>query len=142
FRQRGRWNSKERGQLGGPSPPLDVVEERPACVGGIRRVDAAAGELPEEPRVDGPEGQISPIGFGAGAGDVIEKPFQLRRRKIGIEAEPRLPRDRALVAGPPQSLASGRGAAVLPDDRGRDGPRCGSLPEERRFALVRDSDRG
>ena len=48
----------ERGeQLVIPFAAFDVEEQRTAGVGRVSRVNAAAGELPYQPRVDGPKGQ-------------------------------------------------------------------------------------
>ena len=47
----------------------------------------AAGELPEEPSVDGTEREFAAGGAAAGAGDVVEQPGKFRTRKIGIEQQ-------------------------------------------------------
>ena len=46
------------------------------------------------------------------------------------------------VAGLAQALAVGNGAAVLPDDGGRQGAACGALPQHGGFTLVGDADGG
>jgi hypothetical protein len=48
----------------------------------------------------------------------------------------------AASPAPPQPLAVGRGAAVLPDDGVRERPPALPLPEEGRLPLVADPDRG
>ena len=45
----------------------------------------AAGELPDEPGVDGAEGQLAGLGPGAGAGDVVEQPGDLGAGEVGVD---------------------------------------------------------
>src|SRR5262249_1355904 len=73
--------------------------------------------------------------------DLVEQPRELGPREVGVENEPRLPGEERFVPGLSQSVTSGRGSSVLPDDGvGQRAPR-GTLPEDGRFALVGDPDR-
>ena len=60
-----------------PLQGADVVHHRARGVGIVRRVHAPAGEVPQEPRVNGAEEQASGLGGGARAGHVLENPAQL-----------------------------------------------------------------
>ena len=66
-----------------------------------------------------------------------EDPLELRRREVRIADEPR-----PLAHEVGRQLARNvRRAAVLPDDRALDRTAGPALPDDRRLALVRDSDR-
>ena len=114
--------------------PLERVEreqERAGRVRGIGGVDLAARQAPDEPGVDGAEGEpVRPA-------RLREQPLELRRREVGIGRQPgpcaeQLERELEATLG---------GPAILPDDRTVDRAATAALPEERRLALVRDPDR-
>ena len=107
------------------SQRADVVEHRAARVRRIGRVHAAvgaAGEVPEDPRVDGAEREV---GVGRDAA-VVQQPRQLRRREVRVEHQPGRAADQRLVARVAQLVAARRGAPVLPHDR--------AVPRARRCA--------
>ena len=58
-RQHGHRHVENAAKLGVPSAHADVVEQRAGRIGGIGRVDPAAGELPYQPRVDGAEADLA-----------------------------------------------------------------------------------
>ena len=58
-------------------------------------MDRALGEIPDEPRIHGPEQQIARLGLFARAGHVLKNPADFRAGKIGVEHEPRLFREQA-----------------------------------------------
>lgn len=66
---------------------MEVEQEGARGVGDVGGVDLASGELPEQPGVDGVEGEFAAGGAAAGAGDVVEQPGEFRAREIGIEKE-------------------------------------------------------
>ncbi len=74
--------------------------------------------------------------------EVSEQPGELGGAEIRVEEEAGLVSDHGLEPRPPQPLAVGRGAAVLPDDGVRERPPALPLPEEGRLPLVADPDRG
>ncbi len=129
-------NVDDAQQLVVPFAAMDVEEQRARRIRDVGDVHAAAGELPDEPRVDRSECETFRIDVR-----VIEKPANLRRRKIRIEDESRTFAEQLLVTLRTQRFAKRRGAAVLPDDRVRDRFAGLAIPEDRRFALIRDPDR-
>src|SRR5205807_2582665 len=72
---------------------------------------------------------------------VLQRPRVLRRREVGVEHEAGDVADLLLVALIPEALALISGAAVLPDDRGRDGFEGATVPQDEGLALVGDPDR-
>ena len=90
----------------------------------------SAGELPDEPRVDRPEGQV--------ARGLAEDPLELRRREVRVGDEPRPVADE--IGG--ELLAPLGRAPVLPDDGAVGRLAARPIPDDRRLALVRDADRG
>ena len=74
-------------ESGVPFAGAEVEQESARGVGDIGGVNFAAGELPEEPSVDGTEREFAAGGAAAGAGDVVEQPGKFRTRKIGIEQQ-------------------------------------------------------
>src|SRR5207253_2401606 len=125
-----------------PSNRADVEEEGARGIGGVGRVDAAPGEVPQEPRVDGAEGQLAAPGALARPGHRVEYPADLRPGEVGIEHEPRARPDRRLDPVRPEPLAELGGTPALPHDGRVDGTTRGPIPDDRRLPLVRDPDRG
>jgi len=74
-------------------------------------------------------------------GDVVEQPCELGSGEVGVEEEPGLAGKERFVARLSQSVTSGRGASVLPDDRVGERLAGRALPQERRLPLVGDADR-
>ena len=99
-------------------------------------------QVPQQPAVDGAEGQLAGRGPRAGIRHVIEQPGQLGGREIGVQFESAAVLDQGRVAGLAQALAVGNGAAVLPDDGGRQRAARGALPQHGGFTLVGDADGG
>ena len=50
-------------------------------------MDAALGQVPEQPRIDGAEGEFAALGAIARAGDVVENPLELGAGEVGVEQE-------------------------------------------------------
>ena len=92
----------------------------------------AAGQPPDEPRVDRAEGELA-----RPARRCAQQPLELRRREVRVGTSPVRSADQ--LAG--SSRAPLGGAPVLPHDRVCDRPAGAPLPDERRLALVRDPDR-
>src|SRR5262249_41205939 len=102
----------------------------PRRVGDVGCVEAAAGELPEEPAVDGAEYEtVAPV--------LAQKPLELRRGEVRVGDE-----SGALAEERDVELAAALGRPpVLPHDRARDRCAGATVPEDGRLALVRDRDR-
>src|SRR3989449_6381512 len=106
------------------------------------RVHATARQLPQQPRVDGTEGQLAARGASARVGHLVEDPRDLRPREVGVEHEAGALAHHRLVAVGAQPVTDGGGAAALPDDRAMDRRAGGTVPDGRRLALVGDADGG
>ena len=115
---------------------------REALLGSVS-VQRAAGQVPEQPGVNGAEGQLAALGPLAGAGHMVQQPAQLAAGKIGIDHQPGLARDRVRQCPARFSSSQKLGrAAVLPDDGVVDGCAGLAVPDHRGFALVGDADGG
>ena len=105
----------------------------------------AAGEVPDQPRIDGPEQQVAGLGGRPPvAAAVLEDPGELERRRIGRDRQtgqrPEPVRAGGIGGGQPGAGVGGPG--VLPDDGVVDRPPGPSVPDHGRLALVADPDRG
>src|SRR5439155_1357574 len=99
--------------------PVDAGEvqaERARGVADVGGVHAAAGQLPQEPRVDGAEGQLAARGTTTRVGGLVEDPRDLRPGEIGVQHQARAGPHHRLVTLGPQPVADGGGAAALPED--------------------------
>src|SRR6266446_5013800 len=125
--------------------PVDAGEvqaERARGVADVGGVHAAAGQLPQEPRVDGAEGQLAARGTTTRVGGLVEDPRDLRPGEIGVQHQARAGPHHRLVTLGPQPVADGGGAAALPDDGAMERRAGGAVPDDRRLALVGDADGG
>ena len=128
--EHGARDAEELEQLVVPVERREVEEQRSRGVGDVGRVHGPAGQLPDEPRVDRPEGEV--------ARGLAEDPLELRRREVRVRDEPRPVADE--VGG--ELLAALGRAPVLPDDGAVGRLAARPIPDDRRLALVRDADRG
>ena len=140
-RQHRHRHVEERADVRVPAAGADVVEQRARGVGGVGGVRAAAGQLPDQPGVDGPEQQLAPRRPLAGAGVGVEQPLELGAREVGVEQQAGALGDHRLVPGGAQLGAERAGAAVLPDDRPPERLAGRPVPDQRGLALVGDADR-
>ena len=127
-------------ELGIPGALADVEQQAAACVGGVARMDLAAGQAPQQEALDRAEGQRALVGGGAGARDVLQDPGDLGAAEIGIEQQAGLLRDHLLVARLLQPGAHLRRAAILPDDGVVDRLAGRAVPHDGGLALVGDAD--
>ena len=104
-----------------PGAGVNVEEHGARGVAGVGRVNSAAGELPEQPGVDGAEREFAGFGKRARAANVFENPGNLGGGEIGIDEQARALLDERAVTFAPEALAEIGGAAILPDDRVVDG---------------------
>ncbi len=140
--QDGMRDADQVAQLDVPGQPVDVEEEGPTRVGDVGRVDPAAGQAPEQERIDRPRGQLAPLGPGAEARRRVEDVGDLRAAEVGVQRQAGPLPEQGLVAGATERRARRCGDPALPDDRVGDRPARGALPDDDRLALVRDADRG
>jgi hypothetical protein len=131
---------EQRQQLVVPVLLDDVEQQGPAGVGGVGGMDAPARQTPDEPAIDGTEGELAFLGARLGAVDVVEQPAQLGRGEVRIQQEPAALRDQRLVAGGLELAAILGRAPILPDDGVVDRLARAAIPDKRRLALVGDAE--
>src|SRR3954465_16050929 len=98
---------------------MEIPEQGARGVGDVGRGEGAAGELPDQPGVDGAEGE--PAGGFTGAGDVLQDPGELGAGEVGVEHQAGALAEERLATLALQAVAEAGGAAVLPDDGVGDG---------------------
>src|SRR4029077_7719142 len=106
-------------QLVVPVQGDQVHQHGAAGVGDVRHVHAtpdAAGEVPQQPGVDGAEDGLAAFGVGAQTVDVVEHPLQFAAREVGGRGQARLGPDHLAAAVPVQAGGDPVGPGVLPDD--------------------------
>ena len=129
-------------QLLVPAELMDIVEHGAAGVGLVGDMDRAAGELPDQPGVDGAEEQLAFFRPLPGPGGVVQQPFDLGAGEIGVGHKAGLFADGVAVAFGLQLVDDGGGAAALPDDGVGDGLAGGLIPDNGGLPLVGDADGG
>ena len=100
----------------------------------------AAGEIPDEPRIDGAEGQPAILCVGARTAYVVKDPGNFGCGEIGINDQPGLLADGVFRAILRQRAAEGRAATILPHDGVVDGFAGFAIPYDGGFALVGNSE--
>ena len=138
-----RWRHAEQAaQLVVPLAAADIEQQRARGVGCVGRMHLAAGEPPQQKRVDRAEGELARLRGRPRAGDMVEQPGDLAGGEIWIEQQPGLRGNCRLMAGAAQIVAGLRGAPVLPDDGVVDRLAAGAVPDDRGLALIGDADAG
>ena len=140
LRQQGAGDAEERQQPVVPDLAVDVEEQAARGVGGIGRMDAPAGQPPEEEAVDGADGKLARRGAFARLGDVLQQPGDLGGGEIGIEEEAGQPLDQGALALGLQPAAELGAAPVLPDDGVIDRLAGRPIPHDGGLALIGDAD--
>ena len=125
-----------------PVKGVDVEQHGAAGVGIIGDVDLAAGQFPDQPGLHRAEQQLAGLGLLPRAGDVVQDPFQLGGRKVGVDDKARLLPEGFGVAAGLQLVAVGAGAPALPDDGVVDRLAGVPVPDDGGLALVGDADGG
>ena len=100
----------------------------------------AAGQVPDAPRVDVAEHEVTGLGLGTGAVDVVEDPLDLRPREVGRERQADLRAQAVLAAVLGELVDDHVGPRVLPDDRVVNGLAGVPVPDDSGLALVGDAD--
>ena len=101
---------------------------------------AAAGQVPDEPRVDRAEQQLARLSARPCAGHVLEHPMKLCTGKICIQQKPGLFPEQRFKPFCAEQIAVFRRAPALPDDCRADGRAGFFIPNDDRFPLVCDAD--
>ena len=127
-------------QLLVPAEIVNIVEHGTAGVGLVGDVDLSAGQLPDQPGVDGAEKQLALLRPLSGAGGVVQQPLDLGAGEIGVGHKAGLFPDGVAVAFGFQLVNDGGGAAALPDDGVGNGLAGGLVPDDGGFPLVGDAD--
>ena len=121
---------------------MDIKERGAAGIGVVGSKDLTAGEIVDEPRVDGAEHKVARRGALARAVDVIENPLHLGGREIRVERKPRAGAHQLFCALLDQLVDQRCGATALPHDGVIDGLAAYAVPHHRGLALVGDTDGG
>jgi hypothetical protein len=121
---------------------VQIVQHRARGVAVFRRVQSAAGEIPQQPAVHGAERQLTAFGAGARTRDVVQQPAELAAGEVGVDDEAGASLDLLLMARLLEAVAEGGGAAVLPDNRVMHRSAGLAVPQERRLALIGNTDGG
>ena len=142
FRKQAAGDIEELEEFVIPLQSVNIKEEGAAGVADISDVQFAAGKIPDEPGIDGAEGELAGFGQIASAGDVIEEPLDFRSGEIGIENEAGFFLEFFGEVAGFEVVAGLGGAAVLPDNGVVDGLAGFAIPDDGGFALVGDADAG
>ena len=78
---------------------MNIEQQRARGIGRIGCMNLAAGEPPQQIRIDRAEGELAARGLLGGTGDIGQQPGELGAGKIRIEQKPGLGREQFLVAG-------------------------------------------
>jgi len=105
-------------------------------------MQCATSQVPNEPRINGAEGEFTTVGLFASAGNVIEEPANFASGKVGVDDEAGFVLYQFGLAGFFQAFAKIGGAAVLPDYGVINGGASLAIPNDGGFALVGDAESG
>src|SRR3989442_1707893 len=141
-RQHRAWDAEDLQHLVVPCACPEVEAERARGVRRVSGVNATARELPEQPRVDGAEGEVAALRAHTRPGNLVPKPAEFRAREVGVEDWAGLPARQALDTLGPEPVAQRGRPATLPDDGALDRSTGHAIPHDGRLALVRDADGG
>jgi hypothetical protein len=140
LRQDGARHAEQGAQLAAPGVGVDVVKRGARRVGGVGGVHRARRQPPQQQRVHGAEGQIATLGPRPRVRHMVEEPRDLGGGEIGVEHQAGALADQLGVAGPVKFRANVGGSPILPDDCIVDRLTGLAVPDQRRLALVGDSD--
>ena len=138
----GTWNVKECQQVVVPIERMDIKECRAAGIGVVGGKDLAAGEVVDEPGVDGAKHEVARRRAFACAVDVVENPLHLGGREIRVERESRAGAHQPFCALLDKLVDQRCGTAALPYDSVIDRLTAHAIPDHRGLALVGDADGG
>jgi hypothetical protein len=119
---------------------MDVIEHGARGIGGVGHMGSTTGQLPDQKAIHRAKQQFPPPRFVARALDMVQNPFQLGAREIGIGQQAGPFDDNLIIARFAQAAAKIGGATVLPDNRIVDRLPGRSVPNQCGFALIGDAD--
>ena len=122
-----------------PGKIADIEEHRAGGVGHVRDKGLALRELPDEVAIHRSRAQPARPKRRLRRRDMIERPADLARRKIGVGHKPRARVDEFLCVLV-QRLAPCRRTPTLPADRRTYRVTRNAVPQDDRLALVGDAD--
>ena len=143
LRQHRRRHAHGRGDPVVPRQRREIHQHRAAGVRDVRDVDAAvgaAGQVPDAPRVDVAEQQVTGLRTVRRAVDVVEDPAHLRPGEVGRQRQPDLLAEPVLPAVARELVHQLVGARVLPHDRVHHRLAGVAVPHHRRLTLVGDPE--
>ena len=100
----------------------------------------SAGEIPNQPRINGTEGKAASSRLGPCALCLVEQPLDFCCAEICVQFQSGFAANEPVSFVFPQRIANVRCAAILPNDGIGDGLAGSAIPNERRLALVCDAD--
>ena len=119
---------------------MQVVQQGARSVGGVRGVHGSAGQVPNQPAVDGAKGELTACCPLSSTCYMVEDPADLGAREVGVDFQSCALSDVCGLPVCPQLIAEVGGAPVLPDDGVVDGLAGGAVPDHGGFPLVGDAD--
>ena len=125
-----------------PVQRMNIEERRAAGVGVVGGEGLAAGEVIDEPGIDGAKHEVARCRALARAVDVVENPLHLGGREIRVERKAGAGTHQLLAALLGQFIDCRGGAATLPHDGVVDRLATHAVPHHRGLALVGDTDGG
>ena len=102
----------------------------------------AAGQLPDEPGVDGAEKELARVCALSRAGDVVEQPLYFRTGEVCVRLKSGFMADGVAIAARDELVNDVGGASALPDDGVCDRLSRLFIPDDGSFTLVCYADGG
>ena len=121
---------------------MDIEQHGTGGVGIIGGMNLSAGQIPDEPSVNGSEKQIAAFCECLRFGDILQNPADFCCGEIGINQKPCFFADFFGVALLLQRITIGCGSSALPDNGMINRLAVALVPEDGGFALVGDADGG
>ena len=122
-----------------PAALLQIHQQRSAGVAHVTAMEAAIGQLPEQPGFDSPEAEIVRGRCSGCFGLMVQHPTDLAGAEIGVQQQAGALAPVFCQSGIGPGFADVCRAPVLPHQGGTTGATAAAAPEHRCFALVRDS---
>ena len=125
-----------------PGAGGEVHQRGAAGIGGVGDVACAAGQLPDQPGLDGADLDLALRRPRPRTRHGVQQPGEFRGREIGVEDQASRRLHHRLMPGRGQGARDVRRTPVLPDDGPVQGLAVGGVPQHRGLTLVGDADGG